>query len=132
TGNSTYVFTLILAMFLIGIAIWALVFSFTRRWIRQPIGLIAIGQVGVAILAFAGLVLVIAHPGPLNPSRELESALNIFVPIILVVLPATAVMGFTFPASSTLLGDDPDTIAASAGRLLAANTAGAIVATFVI
>ena len=132
TGNSTYVFTLILAMFLIGIAIGALVFSFTRRWIRQPIGLIAIGQVGVAILAFAGLVLVIAHPGPLNPSRELESALNIFVPIILVVLPATAVMGFTFPASSTLLGDDPDTIAASAGRLLAANTAGAIVATFVI
>jgi spermidine synthase len=132
TGNSTYVFTLILAMFLIGIAIGALVFSFTRRWIRQPIALIAIGQVGVATLAFAGLVLVIAHPGPLNPSRELESALNIFVPIILVVLPATAVMGFTFPASSTLLGDDPDTIAGSAGRLLAANTAGAIVATFVI
>jgi spermidine synthase len=132
TGNSTYVFTLILAMFLIGIAIGAAVFSFTRRWIREPIGLIAIAQVGVAILAFAGLVQVIAHLGPLNPSRELESVMKIFVPIILVVLPATAVMGFTFPASSTLIGDDHATIAASAGRLLAANTAGAIVATFVI
>ena len=132
TGNSTYVFTLILAMFLIGIAIGAAVFSFTRRWIREPIGLIATAQVVVAVLAFGGLVQVIAHPGPLNPSRELESAMNIFIPIILVVLPATAVMGFTFPASSTLLGDDPAQIAASAGRLLAANTAGAIVATFVI
>ena len=132
TGNSTYVFTLILGMFLIGLAIGAAAFSISRRWIREPVGLIAIGQVGVAIMAFAGLVQVIAHPGPLNPSRELESALNIFVPIILVVLPATAVMGFTFPASSTLLGDDPEGIAASAGRLLAANTAGAIVATFVI
>ena len=50
------------------------------------------------------------------------------------MIPATttAVMGFTFPASSTLLGDDPDRVAANAGRLLAANTAGAIVATFVI
>ena len=34
--------------------------------------------------------------------------------------------------SSTLLGDDPARIAANAGRLLAANTAGSITATFVI
>ena len=54
------------------------------------------------------------------------------VPILLVVLPATIVMGFTFPAASTLLGDDPARIAANAGRLLAANTAGAILATFAI
>jgi spermidine synthase len=132
TGNSTYVFTLILAAFLVGVAGGAAVFAFTRRWIRDPIGLIAIAQVVVAATAFAGLVLVIAHPGPLDPSRELESALSIVVPVLLVVLPATAIMGFTFPAASTLLGDDPGRIAASAGRLLAANTAGAIVATFVI
>jgi predicted membrane-bound spermidine synthase len=41
-------------------------------------------------------------------------------------------MGFTFPATSALLDDDPERIAANAGRLLAANTAGAIVATFAI
>ena len=51
---------------------------------------------------------------------------------MLVVLPATIVMGFTFPAASTLLGDDPARIAANAGSLLAANTAGAITATFAI
>lgn len=132
TGNSTYVFTLILAMFLIGITFGATLFSLTRRSIRQPVGLIAIAQVVVAAIAVVGLVLVIGRPGKIDPGNALESATTILGPILLVVLPATAVMGFTFPASSTLLGDDPSRVAANAGRLLAANTAGAITATFVI
>src|SRR4029079_12423247 len=98
----------------------------------RPIEMIAIAQIAVAVLATEGLVLVIAHPGPLDPALAIESATSIFGPIVLVVLPATAVMGFMFPAASTLLGDDPSRVAANAGRLLAANTAGAIVATFVI
>ena len=53
-------------------------------------------------------------------------------PVLLVVLPTTIVMGFTFPASSALLDDDPARVASSAGRLLAANTLGAISATFAI
>ena len=53
-------------------------------------------------------------------------------PVLLVVLPTTIVMGFTFPASSALLDDDPARVASSAGKLLAANTLGAITATFAI
>jgi spermidine synthase len=132
TGNSTYVFTLILAMFLIGIAVGASVFSLVRSRIGRPVGLIAIAQVAVAALAILGLIFVIGRPGPLDPFRPIESARAIFMPIVLVVLPAAAVLGFTFPASSALLGDDPARIAANAGRLLAVNTAGAIVATFAI
>jgi spermidine synthase len=132
TGNSTYVFTLILGMFLIGITLGATLFAFSRRWIRRPIGLIALAQVIVAAVAIGGLVLVIGHPGRIDPGNALESAQAILLPIIFVVLPATIVMGFTFPAASTLLGDDPARIAANAGRLLAANTAGAITATFAI
>jgi spermidine synthase len=132
TGNSTYVFTLILGMFLIGIAIGAAIFAVVRGRIGRPIGLIAIAQVVVGALAIGGLVLVIAHPGPLDAMRVLESAIGIFLPIVLVVLPTTIVMGFTFPAASALLGDEPGRIAANAGRLLAVNTAGAIVATFAI
>ncbi|GAC1663629.1 MAG: hypothetical protein NVS9B8_02960 [Candidatus Limnocylindrales bacterium] len=132
TGNSTYVFTLILAMFLIGITIGAMIFSSLRPRIGRPIALIAIAQVLVAAVAIAGLVLVIGHPGNINPGNALQSAQAILGPIVLVVLPATVIMGFTFPAASTLLGDDPVRIAANAGRLLAANTAGAIIATFAI
>jgi len=132
TGNSTYVFTSILGVFLIGITIGAFVFAATRRWIRKPIGLIAAAQVLVAAIALAGLVLVIAHPGKIDPGQGLQSVQAIIPPVLLVVLPATIVMGFTFPASSTLLGDDPTRIAANAGRLLAANTLGSICATFAI
>ena len=132
TGNSTYVFTLILAMFLIGIAIGAMVFSGVRLRIRRTVELIGIAQIGVAVLAILGLVLVIANPGKLDPMRPLDAASAIVTPIMWVVLPATIVMGFTFPAASALLGDDPRRVAANAGRLLAVNTAGAIVATFVI
>ncbi|MFL5726645.1 MAG: fused MFS/spermidine synthase [Chloroflexota bacterium] len=132
TGNSTYVFTLILGTFLVGIAIGAAIFAVTRSRLRRPVAAIAVAQVVVAALAFGSLVLVIGHPGPLDPSRVLESAWAIFGPVLLVVLPTTIVMGFTFPASSALLADDPARIASNAGRLLAANTLGAIVATFAI
>jgi spermidine synthase len=132
TGNSTYVFTLILATFLIGIALGAAVFAWLRPRIGRPVAAIAIGQVLVAGLAFGGLVLVIGHPGPLDPMHVLESVGKAVGSVLLVVLPTTFVMGFMFPASSALLGDDPRRIATSAGGLLAANTLGAIVATFAI
>ena len=132
TGNSTYVFTLILGTFLIGIALGAAAFTRLRPYIGRPVAAIAVAQIAVAILAFGGLVLVIGHPGPLDPSRPLESAWAILGPMVLVVLPTTFVMGFTFPASSALLGDDPARVASSAGSLLASNTLGAIVATFAI
>ena len=132
TGNSTYVFTLILATFLIGIAAGAAAFTWLRPRIGRPVTAIAIGQVLVAGLAFGSLVLVIGHPGPLDPMHVLESVGKAVGSVLLVVLPTTFVMGFMFPASSALLGDDPRRIATSAGGLLAANTLGAIVATFAI
>ena len=132
TGNSTYVFTLILALFLFGITFGATAFAMVRPHLRNVVGAIAIAQLVVAVLAIAGLVLVISHPPMFDPSRELTAVAASMTPIILVVVPATMVMGFTFPAASTLLGDDPARIAANAGRLLAANTAGAISATFAI
>jgi spermidine synthase len=132
TGNSTYVFTLILATFLIGITLGAILFSSLRRHIGRPVRLLAIGQILISAIAILGLVLVVGKPGQLDPSRVLESARAVVGPILLVVLPATVVMGFMFPAASALLGYDPNHIASNAGRLLAANTLGAITATFVI
>jgi spermidine synthase len=131
TGNSTYVFTLILATFLFGIALGAVVFATVRHQVGRPVGLIALAQVLVGALAIAGLVLVIGRPTP-HALQAFASVSSVIRPILLVVLPATLIMGFTFPASSALLGDDQRRLATSAGLLLAANTVGAIVATFAI
>ena len=50
----------------------------------------------------------------------------------LVVLPATFVMGLSFPAASALVAGEDSQVGGRAGLLLAANTFGAIVGTFVV
>jgi spermidine synthase len=132
TGNSAYVFSSILAIFLIGLVLGATVFAVLRPRLHRPVLFLAVAQVGVAVLATWGLVAVIATPTRIDPSRAFDALMAIVGPAILVVLPATFVMGLSFPASSSLLADDPGRIATYAGRLLAANTAGAIVGTFAI
>ncbi len=132
TGNSTYVFSSILAIFLIGLVLGATAFAVLRPRLRRPVLFLAFTQLAVALISLAGLVFVIAVPAKIDPSRALDALRAIFQPALLVILPATFVMGLSFPASSSLLADDPRRIATFAGRLLAANTAGAIVGTFVI
>jgi len=132
TGNSTYVFSSILGIFLIGLVLGAITYAILRPRISRPILFLAFAQLIVALITVGGLVLVIAVPDRLDPSKALETLWAILRPAVLVVLPATYVMGLSFPASSSLLADDPSRIATYAGRLLAVNTAGAIVGTFAV
>ena len=132
SGNSTYVFTVILGVFLFGIALGALAFSVLRSRIRQPIALLAVSQVLVGLLALVGAVLVLSHPPALDPAEPLRTIRILIRSVLLVVVPATLVMGVAFPASSALLSGDRGRIAASAGTLLAVNTAGAIAGSFVV
>ena len=132
SGNSTYVFTVILGMFLFGIALGALVFSVARPRISRPIALLAASQVLVGLLAIGGAVLVLSHPPALDPSEPLRTIRFLIRAVVFVVVPATLVMGIAFPASSALLSSDRGRIAASAGTLLAVNTAGAIAGSFVV
>ena len=78
TGNYTYVFTLILVVFLIGIAIGAVLFTAVRRWIRRPVALLAWTNIGVGFLALAGVVLVLSVPVEFSdagrPDRRRSSA----------------------------------------------------------
>ncbi|HEY0442627.1 MAG TPA: fused MFS/spermidine synthase [Candidatus Limnocylindrales bacterium] len=132
TGNSTYVFTTILAIFLTGIAFGAIVFSAISLRLRNPIALLASAQIAVAILAMLGLVNVIGHPVFVDPVASLEAIAALRQTVVLVVLPATIVMGIAFPAASRLLDDREGRVGTNTGRLLAANTLGAISGTFVI
>jgi spermidine synthase len=132
TGGSTYVFTMILTQFLIGIAIGALVFGIISRRLRSPIALLAGSQIAVALLALWGLVFVISRPTGVDPNNALGTLRALSGAVIYVVLPATIIMGLAFPASSALLEDREGRVATATGRLLAANTLGAISGTFLI
>ena len=132
TGNSTYVFSSILAIFLTGLVYGATTYALIRTRITRPLVFLAATQIVIAVIVVVGLVQVISTPTELDPSKATETLWAILEPVLLVVLPATFVMGLSFPASSSLLGNDPTKVATYAGRLLAVNTTGAIVGTFVI
>ena len=132
TGNSTYVFTLILGVFLYGIAVGAVIYSTFRRRIGDPIRLLAAAQVLVAVLVLGGLWLLVGASRQLDPGQPLETV-KVLIPLaIAVVFPATVIMGLSFPASSALLSGDRGRIGASAGLLIAVNTIGAIAGSLLV
>jgi spermidine synthase len=132
TGNTTYVFTVILAIFLAGIAIGAMIFNVIRPHLRDPLRLLANTQIIVAALAMIGLVGVLGRPEALDPGNSMETLRALFGSAILVVLPVTIVLGIAFPTASALLRDDASEAGSESGSLLASNTAGAILGSLLI
>ena len=125
TGNSTYIFTLILSIFLTGLALGAVEYKRIQRIVGDVIPILAIGQIAIAILATIGMyVLVWVVPPDINAIWKWKAAA--------IVLPTTFVMGFCFPAAAALLGGEDSQVGSRSGLLLAANTLGAIVGTFVV
>jgi spermidine synthase len=119
-GATIYVFALILAIYLFGIASGATLYSRLSRPSRDTpfvlggcyvgIGLLAIGTVVIGSDA-AGLGLL---PGPR----------------LLVLLPATVLMGYAFPLSARMLTRSVDDVPVSVGSLYATNTVGSILGSF--
>ena len=132
TGGLTYVFTVILALFLIGIALGAALFNTFRTRIRDPLRVLAWTQFAVAVLAIGGLVLIISQPRELDPTQPFVSIGALFGSALFVVLPVTIVMGLAFPTASELLKDHRAHAGAASGQLLASNTIGAILGSLVI
>jgi spermidine synthase len=132
TGSLTYVFTTILALFLIGIALGAALFSVLRGRIKDPIRVLGWSQFVVATLGVLGLTSIISQPRSFDPSQPLESIGVLVLSAVVVVLPVTIVMGLAFPTASELLRDDDATAGKESGSLLAVNTFGAILGSLLI
>ena len=135
TGNSTYVFSAILAMFLAGLALGAIAFSLYRSRIEDPVNFIAHGQLVVAILVVIGMITGTGQhfTGLISAGSRFTDALTSFIgTVAIIVLPATFVMGLTFPAIAALAEGREGRVGSRAGALLGANTFGAIVGTIAI
>jgi spermidine synthase len=135
TGNSTYVFSLILTVFLLGLALGALAFTFLRTRLRRIVDLLAAAQIAIAVLGVLGMVVLINSLG--GAAMDLTTSIGDLIgdfaqKTILVVLPATFIMGLSFPAAASLVAGEDEEIGSRAGLLLASNTLGAIVGTFVV
>ena len=132
TGNTTYVFTMILGVFLLGIALGAVIFNLVRSRIGDPLRFLAGAQLVVAAFAFASLLWLLDNPNTFVPSRPLDTIAALVGAVIVVVFPVTVVLGIAFPAASALLPDGAERAGTSSGALLGVNTTGAIVGSLVL
>lgn len=132
TGNTTYVFTVILALFLTGLAIGALVFNIVRPRLQDPARLLAAAQVLIGALVLLGLVAVISRAPIIDPSDPIGVVVSLMGSAIIVVLLTTVVLGLTFPAASAMLSGDASEAGRSTGTFLAVNTVGSITGSFLV
>jgi len=120
TGVSIYIFTTILAVYLLGIALGSAAY---RRWSRpgwERLGVLGLCLGAIGLLAQLTVVLGSGVAG--NPAFLTRS--------VVVLLPATILMGFAFPLAGGLLVASAEHAGASVGLLYAANTAGSILGSF--
>jgi predicted membrane-bound spermidine synthase len=120
TGSSIYIFTTILAIFLAGIAIGSAIY---RRWSnprRERAATLGVCLGIVGILAQATVVL----------GSGVVGTVPFVVRTVVVLLPATILMGYAFPLTGRLVTPSARAAGGSVGLLYAANTAGSILGSF--
>jgi spermidine synthase len=130
-GSSTYAFTAMLLVFLVGIAGGAALYSW--RWGRRRAtpavfaGLqIGIGvTVVIALLAFERMPELFLLGVKWSDSPRFVQAVQLAVSAA-ALLPSTVLIGATFPCAAGVAGGGPTAAGRRVGRLYAANALGAI------
>jgi spermidine synthase len=120
TGSSIYIFTTILAIFLLGIALGSFLYRSYARPKGERLGTLGLCLAGVGILAQTTVVLgsgVVGH-------------VPFVFRTVVVLLPATVLMGYAFPLAGRLATPSAEAAGGSVGLLYAANTAGSILGSF--
>jgi spermidine synthase len=120
TGSSIYIFTAILAIFLLGIALGSALYRRLSRPQGERLGTLGACLAGVGVLAQATVVLGSGMVGEVPFS----------VRTVVVLLPATVLMGYAFPLAGRLATPSAAAAGGSVGLLYAANTAGSILGSF--
>jgi spermidine synthase len=130
-GGTTYTFSIILAVFLLGLGIGGGAGGLLARRLRAP-GL-ALGTCQLLLVpsaAWAAFALARSLPyWPINPSLAKNISLMLQVDLLrclYAVLPATCLWGASFPLALAALAAPGSDSGRSVGRLYAANTLGAM------
>lgn len=115
--SSTYVFSFILGLFLIGISLGGGLVERLRQTGLPPLRLLA--WIELAIGAYTLLVL------PIEQTLQFDGLAAKLVEITAIVLPITILMGMGFPLLASAFVDSQGRLGAQFGRFYAVNTLGA-------
>jgi spermidine synthase len=120
TGSSIYIFTTILAIFLLGIALGSFLYRRHARPAGERLGTLGLCLAGVGVLAQATVVL----------GSGMVGHVPFVIRTVVALLPATVLMGYAFPLAGRLATPSAEAAGGSVGLLYAANTGGSILGSF--
>lgn len=132
-GGTVYTFSIILAVFLVGLGLGSSAGSMMARWTRRPLLILGVCQ----LLVMGGVAWTAYMVGgslpywPVNPSLAQSPWLNFQLDLVRslwAVLPATLLWGASFPlALAAVATPEARDSGRLVGQVYAANTVGAIV-----
>ncbi len=139
-GNTIFSFSLMLASFLLGIALGSLGASRLAPRLKDPLAALAVCEIAIGLSATLAIPLftsgagervrqalagegTIVHPAAVTALRAAYALLVAIVP--------TYAMGAAFPFAARVVAQDPSRAASGVGRLYVLNTVGAILGSLV-
>lgn len=131
-GGTTYTFSIILAVFLLGLGIGSGFGAFLARRIRRPAFALGICQLLLAVaMAWTAFMLAKSLPfWPINPTLATSVWFVFqldFLRCLWAILPAACLWGASFPLALAATTAPPHEPSRLVGRLYASNTVGAII-----
>ncbi len=135
-GSTTYVFSIILGVFLIGLAAGSLLAAALVRFARPRIALGWCQLLLMPAIAWAALMISYSLPyWPVNPFLALSPWYTFqldLARVFWVILPGTILWGASFPLALAAVARPGEDSAETVGRVYAANTLGAIAGALIV
>ena len=119
--GSTYVFPIILCIYLLGAGLGSLFYGLLAGRIRRPAQTLGIVELLMAILIPVMFITSVSVFVRISPPIQIPQA----IAVIAVFLP-TVLMGFAFPLLCTVYGRGVQTLGSRTGLLFAVNTVGTV------
>jgi len=136
----TYAFSLMLAIYLLGISIGSLVAARRLRYRKETTSISSISwfelgilEIGVSILVVLGFAILIwlntefSRPQMTDPTFWWRTISNTSLQAMILIMPVTLLLGYIFPLLVSLYAASMQKMGTHVGRVSAVNTFGAII-----
>lgn len=137
--NSTYAFSAMLTVFLLGLALGSWIFGAVITRIRRPIAFFASLELGIALWCVLSLFLLGRLPGVIRYLSALipfnnwyEVVIIILAQAMLILFVPTLLMGMTLPLAARLVTPSLTGLGRKVGMVYAVNTLGTVLGSFVV